>query len=236
MATYKLIITDVTCYGTLYCVAGWDLDDGGMVRPEPPGANPNAEASRFWDAQYVGTGKTFSVGNVVSFKASGPPDTFPFPHATEDRVVIAGSQLAVIKQLTDAGLAEAVSDGVASSLQEVFDNTLVRAHSGKAYVRADEKTNSLGAIEIDPDQISFYEDVTAGGKRRLRAIIEQDGLGYDLSVPADAARTRFLAGGVAALEADAKASDLIHVRVGLCRPFPDMPHACYAQVNGLYFL
>ena len=35
MANYQLLITDVTNCGDLRCVAGWDLDRGKMVRPEP---------------------------------------------------------------------------------------------------------------------------------------------------------------------------------------------------------
>ncbi|MCX5512851.1 hypothetical protein C3941_02845 [Kaistia algarum] len=236
MAIYNLCITDVTCYGALYCVAGWDIDDGGMVRPEPPGADPAHEPSRFWDAQYAGPGKIFAVGNIVRFDASGPPNSFPFPHATEDRIVKAGSQLQIVKSLSAAQLVEAAADSVSESLQDVFEGHLVRAHSGKAYVPANIKTNSLGAIEIDPGRITFHEDVTGAGKRRLRAVVDQDGVGYDLSVPADLARTRFLTAGLDALQADANSCDSIHVRVGLCRPFPDIPDACYAQVNGLYFL
>ncbi len=98
------------------------------------------------------------------------------------------------------------------------------------------QTCSLDAIRIDPKSISFYEDNPSPGKRRLRTQIDQAGVEYDFSVPADAARTRFLTGGIAALEADARASQSIHVRLGLCRPFAAMPNSCYAQVNGLIFL
>ncbi|MBA1144209.1 dual OB domain-containing protein [Mesorhizobium neociceri] len=236
MARYNIGITDVTCYGDLYCVAGWDVDDDCMVRPEPAVANPAVEPSRFWNARFAGPGTIFSVGNIVSLDASKPPKTFPFPHATEDRLVTGGSQLSVVKSLTDAKLAKAVAGSVSCSLQDIFDGHLVRASSGKAYVPANIKTNSLGAIEIHPSQIAFYEEVTPAGKRRLRATIDQDGVEYDLSVPADLARTRFLTAGVAALQSDAEACDLVHVRVGLCRPFQAMPNACYAQVNGVLFL
>ncbi|HLY54674.1 MAG TPA: hypothetical protein VKS60_03915 [Stellaceae bacterium] len=236
MATYELIISDVTRYGTLYCVAGWDLGDGGMVRPEPPGANIVAEASRFWDASHAGPGRLFSVGNVVRFEASAPPQAFPYPHATEDRIFVSGTKSVLVKQVTIEQIRKSVAAGVSPSVENAFGGKLIQKSNGKAYVAAGEKVCSLDAIEIVPEQISFYAEVTQAGKRRLRAVIEEDGIEYDLSVPADAARTRFLAGGVAALEADAKASDLIHVRLGLCRPFAAMPDACYAQVNGLYFL
>lgn len=236
MATYKLIITDVTRYGTLYCVAGWNLDTGGMVRPEPASANAATEASRFWDAQIAGPGKLFSVGNVVRFEAAAPPQNFPYPHATEDRIFSAEPKPALLKRLTPDQLVQSVAAGVSPSLRDAFGGKLVRTQNGKAYVAAGEQTGSLDAIEIKPDQIHLYEEVTGTAKRRLRAVIEQDGVDYDLSVPADEARTRFLASGAPALQAAANASALIHVRVGLCRPFAAMPNTCYAQVNGLYFL
>jgi len=236
MPTYDLIITDVTCYGELFCVAGWDLNNGGMVRPEPPTANVVAEASRFWGAQYAGPGKFFAVGNRVRFDAAMPPANFPFPHATEDRVVIAGKHSAVLGQMTAAQMVQTAAAGVVASIDEGFGGQLHRAYSGKAHVTAGTQTRSLDAIEIDPGSISFYEDNPAPGKRRLRTKIDVGGVEYDLSVPADAARTRFLAGGIAALEADAWASQRIHIRLGLCRPFAAMPTSCYAQVNGLIFL
>jgi hypothetical protein len=235
MPIYTLIITDVTRYGDLFCVAGWDLDNGGMIRPEPPTANAIAEASRFWTGQHAGPGKFFAVGNRVRFNATLPPVNFPFPHATEDRIFAQGNSV-VLGQMTAAQIAQSVAPGVSPSLDDAFGGELHRANSGKAHVAAGTQTCSLDAIEIDPGSISFYEDNPAPGKRRLRVLIDQDGVEYDLSVPADAARTRFLAGGVAALEAHAQASQVIHVRLGLCRPFAAMPNSCYAQVNGLYFL
>lgn len=90
VATYEIIVTDVTCYGSLYCVAGWDRLTGQMIRPEPPGANAADEASRFWNAGYAGPGKTFAVGNVVTLIATDALPDFLFPHATEDRIVDMG--------------------------------------------------------------------------------------------------------------------------------------------------
>lgn len=235
MPTYNLIITDVTCYGELFCVAGWDLDNGGMIRPEPSTANAVAEASRFWTEQCVGPSKFFATGNRVCFDAALPPANFPFPHATEDRILVPGNS-SILGQMTAAQIAQSVAPGISTSLNDVFAGELNRAHSGKAYVVAGTQTASLDSIEIDPRTLSFYEDNPAPGKRRLRALIDQDGIKYDFSVPADAARARLLAGGVAALEADARASQIVHVRLGLSRPYRAMPNSCYAQINGLYFL
>jgi len=208
-----------------------------MIRPEPASANTINEASRFWGGESAGAGKFFAVGNVVRFNAAAPPSHFPFPHATEDRIFAArDNNAAILRQLTPAQLFQTVAAGVSASLGQVFGGRLQRANSGKAHVIAGEQTCSLDGIEIAPRSISFYESNPSPGKQQLRALIDQNGVEYDLSVPADAAKSRFLANGVAALQADARASERIHVRLGLCRPFAAMPNSCYAQVNGLYFL
>jgi hypothetical protein len=142
----------------------------------------------------------------------------------------------ILKQRTLPSIARAVAPSVSASLDHAFGGKLHRAASGKAHVPAGEETCSLDAINIDPSSISFYENNWSAGKRQLRALINENGTEYDLSVPADAAKSRFIEGGVAALQADAKASQSIHVRLGLCRPFAAMPNSCYVQVNGLYFL
>jgi len=206
-----------------------------MIRPEPPEAIATAEASRFWRTDSVGEGKLFAVGNLVQFDASAPPPNFPFPHATEDRLFVRGHPHSVLHQYNHAQVAQSVRAGLSNSLGETFGGRLIRSNSEKAYVLAGTQTCSLDAIEVKPDQLSFYED-TPSGKRRLRAIIQQNGLNYDLSVPTADARSRFLDVGLAAIQADAQASNQIHVRLGLCRPFSAVPDFCYAQVNGLYFL
>ncbi|WP_315739193.1 MULTISPECIES: dual OB domain-containing protein [unclassified Bradyrhizobium] len=235
MSMHNLIVTDVTRYGTLFCVAGWDLQEGRMVRPEPPTMNPAVEASRFWGDQNAGPGKFFDIGNVVRFETAPAPANSPYPHATEDRIFVDGKETAVLKKITPAEIASSVAPGMSPSIDRAFSGALQRAYSGKAYVRAGERTVSLDAVQIQPNAISFYED-SSNGKRKLRAEIVQDGIEYDLSVPADAAAAQFLAGGVEALAAAAQASTIIHVRLGLSRPFAQMPDSCYAQVNGLLFL
>lgn len=118
----------------------------------------------------------------------------------------------------------------------VFDGHLTLAQSGKSYVPANIETSSLGAVEIEPQQISFYSDQAENGRQRLRAIIDYEGVEYRFSVPADAATRRFLEAGLTGLEADKNNSDLIHVRLGLSRPFDAQPNSCYTQINGLLFL
>lgn len=236
MATYEIIVTDVTCYGNLYCVAGWDCRAAAMVRPEPSGANPAVESSRFWDGRFAGPGKLFSVGNVVQFDAAAPPANFPFPHATEDKILMAGTPTAILHQLQLPQVVQAVAGGVSPSLSAAFDGALVRAASEKAYVPSGHVGRSLGAVEVAPGRITLYEDTFNPAKPKLRALINERNARYDLSITADAARSRWKTGGLAALQADLQASGRVHLRLGLSRPFPAMPNQCYAQVNGLYFL
>lgn len=232
MPNYRVIVTDVTQYGSLFCVAGWDIDNGGMIRPEPHTTSANSEASRFWGEGAVGQGKVFAAGRLVQFQAALPPAGFPFPHATEDRLVTPNT-FQVLDNWGQVQMVEAVAAGVSHSLVQAFGGHLVRANSGKAYVPAGQNTNSLGAIEIGPGQIEFFED-NPNNKRRLRAMVTDQDATYDLTVPAWAARSRFLAGGPEAVQTDANNSARIHLRVGLARAFADAP--CYAQINGLYFL
>jgi hypothetical protein len=236
MAAYQLIITDVTCYGSLYCVAGWAADGGRMIRPEPPSANMASEPSKFWDARFAGPRRLFAVGNVVTFEARRAPADFPFPHATEDRIVDMTRPRNVLRTLDEMQTASAVAAGVSQTLEAAFDGGLVRAGSGKAYVPAGHAGCSLGAVEVSPEQISFFEDSYQGSRPKLRAELTIAGVDYDLSVPADAVRTRWKAAGLAGLRADLNASHRAHLRVGLSRPFPAMPNQCYAQINGIYFL
>jgi hypothetical protein len=236
MPIYNLLITDVTCYGALFCVAGWDLDRGGMIRPEPATTNPLHEASRFWPDQYAGPGKLFAIGNVVELTASLPPPTFPFPHATEDRICNSGNVGAVVDAMSPSQTAQTVAPSSSAGISSAFGGQLIRASSGKTHVPAGLPTNSLDSINIASGSVRFYEDNPAPGRRRLRAMINEGGVNYDFSVPADLARSLFLANGTAAVAAQAAASHSVHVRLGLCRPFAAMPNQCYAQVNGLFFL
>jgi hypothetical protein len=235
MATYEIIVTDVTCYGSLYCVAGWDRLSNRMIRPEPPGANSRNEASRFWNPNYAGPGKTFAVGNVVRFDANDALPDFLFPHATEDRIVDMGTPMQVLETLNPTAMVQAVAAGTAASLPQAFDNALVRVNS-KAYVPTNNRGRSLGAIEVPPSDIIFFEHEWGDEPPKLRARVKSAGQVYDLSVPAEAARTRWRSAGLAALKADVKASTRIHIRAGLSRPMQSKPNECYTQLNGVILL
>jgi putative nucleic acid modification protein with dual OB domain len=237
MAPYNIIVTDVTCYGsTKYCVAGWDVRRNQMIRPEPPTANAAAESSRFWDAGFAGSETTFSVGNIVSFEAAPPPPNFPFPHATEDRIVDTGRPMRITRAVNLAQIAAIVAAGVSPTLDAAFDGALVRPTSSKPCVPKGQHARSLGAVEIMQNQIKFYENTYDPKKPRLYGLLTIGASHYDLSVTADAARTRWKNSGLAALQADIKASRRLHVRLGLSRPWGTKPEQCYPQINGVYCL
>lgn len=234
MPVYEVLITDVTTYGELYCVAGWDLRTKAMVRPEPPGANVASEVSRFWDGRYAGPGKYFDVGNVVQFEASAPPANFPFPHATEDRLFVKALGQGPLLTLNNAELVAAVT--VSTGIKAAFGNGLIRSANGKAYVSKDFKGPSLGALTVAPNKLSLHENTYNPENPKLRAWLKDGLLRYDLAVTSDATRTRWRNAGLKALEADIAACNQVHVRLGLSRPFPQRPDECYAQINGLYLL
>jgi hypothetical protein len=236
MTQYELIVTDLTCYGDLFCVAGWDRLSSRMIRPEPPGANAAVESSRFWNSQYAGPGRIFDVGSVVRLVASPALPDFAFPHATEDRVVVISQPMNVVGNLGLPAVAAEVAGSISSGLEVAFDNELIQPSSGKAYVLAGKRVRSLGAIELQPSKFRFYENNFDPNKPKLRAMLTVGERTFDLSVPALAARTRWKSAGLTGLRADLKASNRVHVRVGLSRPFSAKPNDCYSQVNGVFLL
>jgi hypothetical protein len=233
VAIYEILITDVTRYGSKFCVAGWDLGRSKMIRPEPSGARAEYEASKFWDGELAGSGKIWSVGNVVRFEASKPVPDFGLPHATEDRVLADGSKLQVLKTLTLNDVAKAARASVASDIPEAFGGGLERQGNGKASVPAGFKGPSLGAVELKAEAIHLHEN-TWEGKTKLRANINDGSHSYDFSVPAEALGDRWRAVGLKKLQAEVQSCGRVHVRVGLARAWAQNP--CYAQVNGLYLL
>jgi hypothetical protein len=98
------------------------------------------------------------------------------------------------------GTAATVAAGVSPTLAAAFDGALVRAGSGKAYVPAGHRGRSLAAVDIAAAQIEFFEDAYQGGNPKLRARLTIGGVVYDLSVPADAARTRWKTAAVSMFE------------------------------------
>lgn len=226
----QITISDITCYGALYCVAGWDNQSGQMVRPEPSTTNPMAEASRFWPEQYVGAGKVFALGNIAVINGANPQPPADFPHAREDCILAANSTIQTVGQVGFDQLATHLGGSVRSTLIDAFNNGLVRALNGKCHIPASVNAPSLSAIEVDTAAIEFYVDTYDPAKPKLRARLVDSGVLYDLSVPAAAARLTWKSQGLEFLQAELSQAARVQVRVGLCRAFGGK---CYAQINGI---
>src|SRR5689334_22758537 len=134
MDTYQLLITEVTNFGDLRCVAGWDLDREKMIRPEP-------HPTGFWQIDKIAPAGKFEVGKTVSFVGTKPNPVTDYPHLTEDRVVT--SQIAVGPVLDAAKKKRALHQAAFDSLDEIFDGKLV-VDGLKAYVPVGTRCRSLG--------------------------------------------------------------------------------------------
>ncbi len=86
----QILITDLTDYNDLHCVAGFNVSTKTMVRPEP-------HAGGFWQKHLAGRGTTLFPGNLVEIEGTSPIPPTPYPHFTEDRVLTKAP--ALIRQL-----------------------------------------------------------------------------------------------------------------------------------------
>ena len=158
MSTYRLLITEVTDFGVLRCVAGWDLDREKMIRPEPHPAG-------FWNADRIAPYGKFEVGKTVSFVGMKPNPATDYPHLTEDRVVT--SEIG-IGPVLDAVKTEKVLRGATfDSLDKIFDGKLV-VDGFKAYVPVGTGCRSLGGLIVSPKGAMVESYHNYGGKERLR--------------------------------------------------------------------
>lgn len=229
---FKILVTDVTRYGTLYCVAGWDLERGCMVRPEPTSANHHDESSKFWGGAVAGPGQVLDARGIVTFEADLPPAAFPYPHASEDRIVVKGGSMHSLGVASIGEMRQAVSGGLSGSVRAAFDGGLQRWNNGKASVPEGHKGRSLGAIEVPANRLTIFEDTSRSGKRQLRGRLEDREHMYDLSVTSDELRAKWIASDAATVRKYVHSLGSIHVRVGLARAFET--YGCLLQVNGVY--
>lgn len=235
MAKYTIITTEVTAFSDKYCVAGWSPERGAMVRPEPPGTIAGSVGARFWPPDYVGDGRVFDVGSRVTFEAEGAAADFPYPHATEDVVLLPDSAISSVKRMTLQATAAAVAGSVSATIQDAFDGGLHVTNSGLLYVPSGFVGRSLGAIEIDGG-VTFWEKTFTGKAKKLRARVELGGTSYDIPVTSDAWNVAWRTQGLDAVQGKADTAARTHIRLGLARPFSARPDECFVQMNDLYFL
>ena len=220
---YRLLVTDITEFGSLRCVAGWDLDRSVMIRPEPqPGA--------FWPMVSVGPARAFSVGAVVEFRGQPPNPATPYPHFTEDRVVV-GSVTRSASTLGVDRRRQFLAATLSQSMDDLFSCQMQWSNRTR-FVAEGVQCRSLGAIEIGASAIQFRED-TSKAKSRPRCLISGSGGPMDFSITSLALRELHRSGGIEAIRASLQHASRLHLRIGLARAFPGQPGRCYVQVNGI---
>lgn len=221
--TYRIVVTEVTLYGRLRCVAGFDLDRGVMIRPEPKPAD-------FWEAKVCGANTTFHPGHVVEFRGRRP--STPLPHNTED-IVVEGRPRRIAVLGAD-GFRQALERAAAFSPEAVFGDHL-RFDRDKAYVPAGAACGSLACQTVEAAGFRLF-DQPYRDEHKLRAELKVGGHVLHLGVAAKALKQAFEKAGLAAARDLVPKTGRAQVRLGLARPFKDHPDQCYLQVNGLHAL
>jgi len=138
MPKYRVLVSEITNFGDLRCVAGWDLDRGKMIRPEP---HPRG----FWPSPTIVSNGAFDLRRIVRFDAAKPVPATQYPHLTEDRVV--AGNLAVEDEMDKAEYLEVLRAAAFGSLAELFEDNLI-IDGSKAYVPTGAQCRSLGGLEI----------------------------------------------------------------------------------------
>ena len=224
----RLVITDLTDMGAgSHCVAGWDLDTHRMVRPLPVGHN--------WSTAQI---QQFGIlpGAIFEFQRSGKPHPGSYPHSTEDTEIVTSSTKRIENRPFDWFGAD--KPAAFESVNAMFDGQLKSAgqYHGMlkgCYVVTGEHLRSLGAIELPPASVSLFED-NFKGNRRLKAIIHDDTAIYSVSVSCHSLKKVYAESGIEAANASLPATKLLHIRLGLARPFPNAPNRCNLMLNGIH--
>jgi hypothetical protein len=223
MTQVQMIVTDVTKVGDERCVAGWDLSNRRMIRPEPrPGA--------FWPTALTESGAAFKAGAIASFAIRAEEAATRYPHRTEDRIIT--GEIGRIRA-PNAGATTHIFKSIASpTIQHAFGGH-VRVENERAFVKLDTRCASLGSINIRRHEFSLVEDVIEG-KRRLRARLQ---IGNAVAYPTVTAidlRTLHRKQGFQAVQRHLSRSNILHLRLGLSRLFTGVDGRCYLQINGVY--
>lgn len=220
---YEIVVTEVTLYNRLRCVAGYERANGRMIRPEPgPG--------EFWPLIVCGPGTTFHPGHVVRFNGHKPETDLP--HRIED-VVVAGDPVRAGALGPDAFKA-VLNECAALNPKVVFEHHLV-VSGARAYVPAGSPCGSLACLTMDAGALVFSDDVYED-HHKLRVGVTINGRPLQLPVAAKDLKQVFGRKGVQAVRDLAPKNGPVQVRLGLARPFADIPDKCYLQVNGIHAL
>jgi hypothetical protein len=225
VAEYRLLITDLTDFGALRCVAGWDIDRARMIRPEP-------RPAAFWPSELTGANQPFFPGNIVRFSADPPNPPTDLPHLNEDRVVEGG--IVLERRLSSPEFTNALNL-IGAIPEVVVFGPPAQFSNNKAFIETNTNHPSLVGTEVAVDAIRFFEE-NFRGKRRPRCRLLMPDKMVNLSIASNQVRELFYAQGIAAVEASFANVARLHLRVGLARGFGEYPNRCYMQINGIYKL
>lgn len=226
MAEYRLLVTDITNFGDLRCVAGWDLDRSKMIRPEPfPGG--------FWHSDKTAPSGPFELGGTVQFAAKKPHPMTEYPHLTEDRVVT--GEITVAAPLEDRAAKKLLQSAAFNSLDDLFDSKLV-VDGDKAYVPVGAECPSLGGLVVPAKRVAVESYHNFKGKQRLRLRFRDPNYSLAPNLTSTKAYEIHAAGEIDELNMRISKASKLLLRVGLARGFPEVPDRCYMQINGLSVL
>ena len=212
MEKFRLLITDLTEYGTLRCVAGWDQDRQKIVRPEP-------HPLGFWEGTACGNGRPFAPGNIiVTFDAVVPNPKTELPHLNEDRVVRGPIKLE--QSLSREKFLEAIRKIPTIDSAAAF-NSPVKVENSKAYVpREGTDHPSLRGLLTKGKTISFVAEKYGDKPARARCLIDvPNERSIDLSIAAADLREIFRKQGIDRLKKLFAEKDDLHIRLGLSSRF-----------------
>lgn len=221
----QILITDVTEMGAgNYCVAGWCAATGRMVRPLPNGGN--------WPTGLLNN-KGVAPGVTLDVTPLNHAGNGAHPHLTEDTLVDPVS--AHVIQPGPINWFGVGAPPTAATVHDAFQgNVHSRVWNGRhegVYVSANTHTRSLWAVQVDRGQFQLVED------DKLKAHINDGQHTYVISVSSKVLKEAFRAGGLAGANAMLPAHGILHVRIGLARPWPAAvyPDRCYAMINGVHW-
>jgi hypothetical protein len=215
-----LLITDVTeMGGDTFCVAGWDIDEKRMVRPLPDGSN--------WPSGLLQQHGIMS-GRLIRAERKGASNGI-FPHRTEDMSIDPasikssnevfsdwlGPSAPVVAQDLEAGFADQLKWNKIWNEVRQGVHTLPRS-----------KCASLTSVQVPKVDLVFSQPFES-----LKVTLNDGSATYQLTVSSKVLKEAWRAGGLVAVNNVLPARDILHVRVGLARPFGD-PLKCYAMLNG----
>lgn len=220
MEEYEIVVTDVTEYGELRCVAGWDVGRQRMIRPEPA-------AAAFWPSAQVGPSAPFHPGHVVRFKATPPPTRFP--HRTDDRVVVGPVSVVAALNIPDFVDLLRLIPANSPALLRVAP---IEFNDGNPFIASDTECPSLFTLNTSATNLTFREK-TYESKRTIRCLIDTGNGVADISIASAALRGIYRQNGLAGVSGSFGAGTL-QLRIGTARGWGSYPDRCYIQLNDAY--